>query len=107
MKKLCNRPQKKIFLVAAIENNAHALVFLTWYEEFLTFYADGIPGMLTIMTGLALALKATAIGPVLSCIFSVFSYNLLVRKIKIMFLKGDIQHGREEFYAVNMKTHPS
>ena len=45
--------------------------------------------------------------PVLPCIFSVFSYNLLVRKIKIMFLKGDIQHGREEFYAVNMKTHPS
>lgn len=45
--------------------------------------------------------------PVLSCIFSVFSYNLLVRKIKIMFLKWDIQHGREEFYAVNMKTHPS
>jgi len=63
VKKLCNRPQKKIFLVAAIENNAHALVFLTWYEEFLTFYADGILGMLTIMTGLALALKATAIRP--------------------------------------------
>jgi hypothetical protein len=43
------------------------------HEEFLTFYADGILGMLTTMTGLALALKATAIDPcVVLHIFSVF-----------------------------------
>jgi biopolymer transport protein ExbB len=44
------------------------------------------------MVGLALALKATAAGLVVALV-SVFAYNALLRKIKVMLLQWEIAHG--------------
>jgi biopolymer transport protein ExbB len=46
------------------------------------------------MVGLALALKATAIGLCVA-IPSVVFYNLLLRKIKVTLLEWDVRYGRE------------
>ena len=46
-----------------------------------------------IMTGLALALKATAMGLVVA-IPSVVCYNLLLRKVKVLLMEWDKHHGR-------------
>ena len=45
----------------------------------------------TIMTGLALALKATAMGLIVA-IPSIVLYNMLVRKAEIVITKWDIYH---------------
>nr|MBP7322889.1 MotA/TolQ/ExbB proton channel family protein [Deltaproteobacteria bacterium] len=47
-----------------------------------------------IMVGLALALKATAVGLVVA-IPSVVLYNVLLRKAKVLLLQWEIDHGRE------------
>jgi len=47
-----------------------------------------------IMIGLALALKATAVG-LLVAIPSVTLYNLLLRKVKVLILRWEIMNGRE------------
>jgi biopolymer transport protein ExbB len=44
------------------------------------------------MTGLALALKSTAVGLAVA-IPSVACYNLLLRKAKVLLLKWDLHHG--------------
>jgi biopolymer transport protein ExbB len=46
------------------------------------------------MTGLSLALKATAIGLVVA-IPSVFFYNLLLRRAKVIMMEWEIENGRE------------
>jgi biopolymer transport protein ExbB len=63
----------------------------------LTFYTIGVAGYVDatkIMVGLALALKATAIGLCVA-IPSVIFYNLLLRKIKVTLLGWDVKYGRE------------
>jgi len=48
-----------------------------------------------IMSGLALALKATAVG-LLVAIPSVSLYNFLLRKIKVLLMSWEIVHGRKD-----------
>ena len=63
----------------------------------MTFHAIGTSANMetgTIMTGLALALKATAIGLAVA-ILSVALYNLLVRRAKNILLQWDIHHERQ------------
>lgn len=63
----------------------------------LTFYTMGTDGFMDtgkIMTGLALALKATAIG-LLVAIPAITLYNFNVRRAKELLLEWEICHGRE------------
>jgi len=60
----------------------------------LTFYTIGIEGYVSatrIMVGLALALKATAIGLVVA-IPSIVFYNTLLRRVKVILLEWDDRH---------------
>jgi biopolymer transport protein ExbB len=45
-----------------------------------------------IMVGLALALKATALGLIVALV-SVTAYNALLRKTKVLLLEWEIAHG--------------
>jgi biopolymer transport protein ExbB len=47
-----------------------------------------------IMVGLALALKATAVGLCVAIPTVVF-YNALLRKVKVTLLEWDVRYGRE------------
>ncbi|HET6460663.1 MAG TPA: MotA/TolQ/ExbB proton channel family protein, partial [Syntrophales bacterium] len=47
-----------------------------------------------IMIGLALALKATAVGLIVA-IPSVVFYNLLLRKVKVIMMRWEITNGRK------------
>ena len=63
----------------------------------LTFYRMGETGIVdtnSIMTGLALALKATAAGLVVA-IPAVTAYNLLLRKAKEHLLLWEARNGRQ------------
>ena len=60
----------------------------------LTFYTIGVEGYVNatrIMVGLALALKATAIGLVVA-IPSIVFYNTLLRRVKVILLEWDDRH---------------
>ncbi|MDA8139971.1 MAG: TonB-system energizer ExbB [Desulfobacteraceae bacterium] len=88
---------KKLHLIATIGTNAPYIGLLgTVLGIMLTFYDIGAVGFDTtkIMTGLALALKATAMG-LLVAIPGVTLYNLLLRKCKVLLLQWDIHHGRK------------
>jgi biopolymer transport protein ExbB len=89
---------KRITMVATIGSNAPYIGLLgTVLGIMLTFYTIGIAGYVDatrIMVGLALALKATAIGLCVA-IPSVVFYNLLLRKIKVTLLEWDVRYGRE------------
>jgi biopolymer transport protein ExbB len=89
---------KRISVVATIGSNAPYIGLLgTVLGIMLTFYTIGIAGYVDatrIMVGLALALKATAIGLCVA-IPSVVFYNLLLRMIKVTLLEWDIRYGRE------------
>mgnify|MGYP002682732276 CR=1 FL=1 len=64
----------------------------------LTFFTIGREGIMDtgkIMSGLALALKATAVG-LLVAIPSVSLYNFLLRKIKVLLMSWEIVHGRKD-----------
>lgn len=64
----------------------------------LTFYTMGREGMMDtgkIMTGLALALKATAIGLVVA-IPSITFYNFLLRKVKVLITQWETVNGRKK-----------
>jgi biopolymer transport protein ExbB len=87
----------KLHLIATIGTNAPYIGLLgTVLGIMLTFYDIGAAGFDTtkIMTGLALALKATAMG-LLVAIPGVTLYNLLLRRCKVLLLKWDICHGRK------------
>ena len=61
----------------------------------LTFYRIGQNASMDptrIMTGLALALKATAVGLIVALV-AVVLYNSLLRKVKVLMLKWEINHG--------------
>jgi biopolymer transport protein ExbB len=89
---------RKLHLIATIGSNAPYLGLLgTVLGIMLTFYTMGKEGFMDtvkIMTGLALALKATAVGLVVA-IPSVVLYNLLLRRAKVIMMKWEIRNGRE------------
>jgi biopolymer transport protein ExbB len=87
----------KLHLIATIGANAPYIGLLgTVLGIMLTFSDIGTSGFDTIkiMTGLALALKATALG-LLVAIPAVTLYNLLLRRCKVLLMQWDIRHGRE------------
>ena len=89
---------KKIHLIATIGSNAPYIGLLgTVLGIMLTFYMIGQEGFMDtgkIMVGLALALKATAVG-LLVAIPSVSLYNFLLRKVKVLLMSWEIENGRK------------
>ena len=87
---------KHIHLIATIGSNAPYIGLLgTVLGIMLTFYDIGTEGYADpkkIMTGLALALKATAVG-LLVAIPSVILYNLLLRKVKVILSLWEAEYG--------------
>ena len=85
-------------VIATIGSNAPYIGLLgTVLGIMLTFVTIGKEGYVDatrIMVGLALALKATAIGLVVA-IPSIVFYNYLTRKVKVALLEWDANHGRE------------
>jgi biopolymer transport protein ExbB len=88
---------KRLSLIATIGSNAPYLGLLgTVLGIMLTFYTIGVEGYVDaskIMVGLALALKATAVG-LLVAIPSIAFYNYLVRKVRVLLLEWDSRNGR-------------
>jgi biopolymer transport protein ExbB len=88
----------KLHLIATIGSNAPYIGLLgTVLGIMLTFQTMGRDGFMdtgAIMTGLALALKATAIG-LLVAIPAVVLYNLLLRRVKVILMQWEIDHGRQ------------
>lgn len=89
---------RKLHLIATIGSNAPYIGLLgTVLGIMLTFYTIGQEGFMDtgkIMVGLALALKATAVG-LLVAIPSVSLYNFLLRKVKVLLMCWEIEHGRK------------
>ena len=90
---------RKMHLIATIGSNAPYIGLLgTVLGIMLTFYMIGKDGFMDtskIMVGLALALKATAIG-LLVAIPSVSLYNFLLRRVKVLLMTWEIEHGRKD-----------
>ena len=88
----------KLHIIATIGSNAPYIGLLgTVLGIMLTFYTMGREGFVDtgrIMVGLALALKATAVG-LLVAIPSVTFYNLLLRKVKVLLMQWEIRNGRK------------
>jgi biopolymer transport protein ExbB len=88
----------KLHIIATIGSNAPYIGLLgTVLGIMLTFYSMGTQGFMdsgSIMSGLALALKATAVG-LLVAIPSVALYNFLLRRVKVMLMQWEIANGRE------------
>lgn len=89
---------EKLHIIATIGSNAPYIGLLgTVLGIMLTFYTMGREGFMDtnkIMVGLALALKATAIG-LLVAIPSVVLYNFLLRRVKVIITKWEIANGRK------------
>jgi biopolymer transport protein ExbB len=89
---------RKLHLIATIGSNAPYIGLLgTVLGIMLTFYTIGLEGFMDtgkIMVGLALALKATAVG-LLVAIPSVTLYNFLLRKVKVLLMDWDVRNGRK------------
>lgn len=89
---------RKLFVIASVGSNAPYIGLLgTVLGIMLTFYNMGQDtGMDTgkIMSGLALALKATAVGLVVALV-AVVLYNVLLRKVKVLMLEWEIANGRK------------
>jgi len=89
---------RKLHIIAAIGSNAPYLDLLgTVMGIMLTFHTMGTLGFMDtskIMVGLALALKATAVG-LFVAIPSVTMYNLLLRKTKELIIQWELMNGRE------------
>jgi biopolymer transport protein ExbB len=88
----------RLHIIATIGSNAPYIGLLgTVLGIMLTFYTMGNQGFMdsgAIMTGLALALKATAMGLVVA-IPSTALYNFLLRRAKVLIMQWEIEHGRE------------
>ncbi len=88
---------KKLHLIATIGSNAPYIGLLgTVFGIMLTFYSMGQSGFMDstkIMLGLALALKATAVGLVVA-IPSVAVYNMLLRRVKVLIMQWEISNAR-------------
>ena len=89
---------KKLHLIATVGSNAPYIGLLgTVLGIMLTFSTMGAEGLVDsgkIMSGLSMALKATALGLVVA-IPAVTLYNLLLRHAKELLMQWDIRHGRE------------
>ena len=89
---------RKLHIIATIGSNAPYIGLLgTVLGIMLTFSAMGEKGFMDagkIMVGLALALKATAIGLIVA-IPAVTTYNFLVRQAREHILAWEIRNGRE------------
>lgn len=89
---------RKLHIIATIGSNAPYIGLLgTVLGIMFTFHTMGQEGFMDtakIMVGLALALKATAIG-LLVAIPSVVMYNTLLRKAKVLMMQWEMQNGRE------------
>ena len=87
-------------LIATIGSNAPYVGLLgTVGGIMLTFMEIGSNDMANtgaIMTGLALALKATAMGLIVA-IPAIVSYNLLLRKSETLLLKWDLIHQNNDY----------
>lgn len=89
---------RKLHLIATIGSNAPYIGLLgTVLGIMLTFYTIGLEGFMDtgkIMVGLALALKATAVG-LLVAIPAVTLYNFLLRRVKVLLLDWDIGNKKD------------
>jgi biopolymer transport protein ExbB len=89
---------KSLTILATIGGNAPYIGLLgTVLGIMLTFYTIGVEGYVDptkIMVGLALALKATAVG-LLVAIPSITFYNYLLRRVRVLLAEWDIKHGRK------------
>ena len=87
---------RRLLIIASVASNAPYIGLLgTVLGIMLTFYKLGVDAsadVSRIMVGLALALKATAVGLVVALI-SVVIYNALLRKTKVLMLEWEIAHG--------------
>ena len=83
-------------IISTIASNAPYVGLLgTVFGIILTFFTIGTNGLTdsgAIMTGLALALKATAFGLVVA-IPSIVFHNYLVRKMEVLMIRWDIKNG--------------
>jgi biopolymer transport protein ExbB len=88
---------RRLHLIATIGSNAPYIGLLgTVLGIMATFYTMGTEGMMDsgkIMIGLALALKATAMG-LLVAIPAIVFYNLLLRRVKGLILRWEAAHGK-------------
>lgn len=88
---------RRLHLIATIGSNAPYIGLLgTVLGIMTTFHTMGTEGMMDsgkIMIGLALALKATAVG-LLVAIPSIVFYNLLLRQVKGLILRWETTHGK-------------
>ena len=86
----------KLHIIATIGSNAPYIGLLgTVLGIMMTFYSMGVEGFMDtgkIMVGLALALKATAVGLVVA-IPSIVLYNLLLRQVKVLLMRWEIENG--------------
>lgn len=89
---------RKLLVIASVGSNAPYIGLLgTVLGIMLTFYnmgQDATVDTAKIMTGLALALKATAVGLVVALV-AVVLYNTLLRKAKVLMLEWEIANGRK------------
>ncbi len=89
---------KKLHIIATIGSNTPYIGLLgTVLGIMLTFYTMGKEGFMDstkIMSGLALALKATAAGLVVA-IPSVVLYNFLLRRAKVLVMQWEIDNERK------------
>ncbi len=88
----------KLHIIATIGSNAPYIGLLgTVLGIMLTFYGIGQDGFMDtgkIMVGLALALKATALGLVVA-IPAIMLYNFLLRRAKVLLVQWESQNGRQ------------
>lgn len=88
---------EKLYLLASIGSNAPYIGLLgTVLGIILTFYTIGAEGIMDsgkIMIALALTMKVTAAGLIVA-IPSVFMYNFIIRKIRVVITKWEIESGR-------------
>ena len=86
-----------LHIIATVGSNAPYVGLLgTVLGIMITFYRIGDHGFVDtkeVMVGLALALKATAVG-LLVAIPSVVLYNLLLRKVKVLLARWETENGR-------------
>ena len=87
---------KRLNLIATIGSNAPYIGLLgTVLGIMLTFQTMGKVGFMDstkVMSGLALALKSTAVG-LLVAIPAIIFYNFLLRKAKVIIMKWEIKNG--------------
>ncbi|MDH4200663.1 MAG: TonB-system energizer ExbB [Spirochaetia bacterium] len=87
----------RLYILASIGSNAPYIGLLgTVLGIILTFYTIGNEGMMDsgkIMMALALAMKVTAAGLVVA-IPSVFIYNYLIRRVRVILTNWEVDNGR-------------